>query len=292
VDEVTSALARMPSLQTAARASAYAFRGQVIDAKKAAAQLGVRNVLELSVQRRGETLHVNADLVNGETGLTRWSRTSDYALNNLATIHESVANDVADALHVRDATHAGPHHEPPREAVELYLRGRYAADIGGKEDLLRAIQFFQHAHQIDTAYAQAYAAEATAWGEISDAFLPPYECYPKADTLSRHALALDSTIAEAWSNLGWVDALFARDLPAAEAKFQRAVRLVPNDALSHNFYAQFLMFNGRFAEAQVEDRKAIQLDPPNAWYLEVSVATYALLTSPILRLRRGERWTP
>lgn len=278
-DEVTTALARVPSLRVIARSSAYSYRGPSIDAKKASAKLGVRQILELAVQRRGDKLHVNADLVDGSDGTARWSQTSDYQLSNLGSIRDSIARSVIQALHVA-TTPAARRHEPPSEAAEMYLRGTYALDIGNESDIKRAIGYFARAHEIDPLYAQAYASEATAWGELADAYMPPVECYPRSDTLARKALALDSTIAEAYADVGWVDLLFTRNWTLAESDFKRAIDLGPNDATARFSYGLALVMSGRFAAGNRELDESTRLDPGNPWFFLSRVFGAGLLGQP------------
>jgi serine/threonine-protein kinase len=125
----------------------------------------------------------------------------------------------------------------------------------------RAFDCFHQAIDKDPAYALAYAGLADTYSFYAGPYLPYSEALPKARAAAQKAVELDDQLAEA--HLAVAPLLFYADYdwPAAEKAFQRALELKPNLALAHDTYGYFLDSLGRFAEAEAEHNRAIDLEP-------------------------------
>jgi tetratricopeptide (TPR) repeat protein len=146
-------------------------------------------------------------------------------------------------------------------AVDLYMRGRYWWNKRGPA-LLRSIQLFTDALDVDPTFAPAYAGMADAYVQLGYAsLLRPDDAFPKARAAATRALQLDSTLAEPHAALGFVSLYFDWDWPAAEREFRRALALNPSYATGHEWYGLFLAAMGRFDEAIAHERRAQALDP-------------------------------
>src|SRR5437667_7672018 len=147
------------------------------------------------------------------------------------------------------------------EAHDLYLRGRHFASKRTEQGLMRAIDLFQQAVDLDPSYALAHVGLADSNSlliEYGNARLAG--AVPKAKAHAQKALELDHDLAEAHASLGLIS-WFEFDWKNAEQEYRRAIELRPGYATAHHWYALLLLIRGRFAEARVEAERARQLDP-------------------------------
>ncbi len=241
------------------------YKGSAAELRTIASELGVGRILEGSVRQSGDRIRITAKLVNPESGENLWAQDYDRELTDIFAIQSEVAERVATALEVElsPSDQARLERLPTRslEAHEMYLRGRAAWNRRTGPDLLRALEFFTRATELDTGYAAAWAATAA-----TEALLPSYTrvsdsyAYPRARAAAARALAADSTQAEAFVALAFVQGEYA---PAAEVErmFLRAIELNPGYATGHQWYAVWLASVGRVEEAVAHMRLAHTLDP-------------------------------
>jgi DNA-binding winged helix-turn-helix (wHTH) protein/tetratricopeptide (TPR) repeat protein len=148
------------------------------------------------------------------------------------------------------------------EAFRLYLMGRHYWNKRTKEGLDRAASYFQQSIDKDPTFAMAYAGLADTynlmdeWGSAS-----PRESFPRGKAAAMKALELDGSLAEAHASLAYVLSNYDWEWTKAENEFQTALRLNPNYATAHQWYAMHLASLGRFKEATIEIQKAQELDP-------------------------------
>lgn len=269
-ETLTNALANVPGLNVAARASAFSFRERDEDVREIGRELGVATVLDGSVQRAGESLRVTAQLVRTSDGLNVWSNNFDRDAGDIFALQDEVAAAVAEAL--RGELLGGQ----PRtgtgtrdlQAYDAYLQGRFFWKKRAVPDLLRAIEYFDEAIARDSTYAEAWAGLADAWLVLpfySDTILSS-ETIPRARRAAEHALSLDPDLAEAHASLAYALTVFDWDWERAGREFLRALELDPGYPTAHKWYSDLLRSVGRFDEALLEAERAAELDPrsPNA----------------------------
>jgi len=265
-EAVTTDLARIPGLMVINRNSAFQYRVRSADVKKVGAELGVRYVVEGSVQRSGERLRLHAQLIDVSTGYHLWAERYERELRDVFAVQDDIARSVAQAIRPRlaPAAPAAARRPPPDfEAYDLYLRGRAAWSRRTAEEIRRAIELFQEAIRRDPGFAEPYAGLADAL-IIQSAQLyatPRSEMLPRAKGAAERALLLDPTLAEAHTSLG---NLLTKELrwEEAEREFRRAIELKPSYATAHHWYALLLLAQrGELEEAQREISRAAELDP-------------------------------
>ena len=148
------------------------------------------------------------------------------------------------------------------EAHDLYLKGMYFWNKRSVAGFQQAIENFQQATSIDPNYALAYAGLANSYTLLtaySSASAPLY--MPQARAAALRALELDNNLAEAHTALALIIQNHDWDWQTSEKEYRRAIELNPNYATAHHWYAEHLMWLGRFGEALRESEKARQLDP-------------------------------
>jgi serine/threonine-protein kinase len=150
------------------------------------------------------------------------------------------------------------------EAVELYLRGLYFWNKRDRENIPKAIEFFEKAIERDQVYALAYSGLANCYvvmSSVAYGTLTPKDAMERANAAARKALEIDPNLAEAQTSLGVVQMRYYWNWPDAEKSFKRAIELKPDYPLAHYWYSSLLGTTGRQAEAVAESEKAKSLDP-------------------------------
>ncbi len=148
------------------------------------------------------------------------------------------------------------------DAQQLYLKGRFFWDKRTPESLNLAVDYFTQAIARDPNYAAAYVGLADTYNLLSEYTVMPYrEAFSRALAAAKKAVQLDDSMAEAHCSLAYASFWGAWDAVTAEREFKRALRLKPDSAVAHHWFATFLSTQGRSAEALAEINRAQQLDP-------------------------------
>jgi len=148
------------------------------------------------------------------------------------------------------------------EARELYLKGIYFWNKRTVAGFQRSIESFQQATAVDPNYARAYAGLANSYTLLAAYSLSSPNLYvPQARAAAKRALELDDGLAEAHTALALILQNHDWDWQASEKEYRRALELDPNYATAHQWYAEHLMWMGRFDEALRESERAQQMDP-------------------------------
>jgi adenylate cyclase len=263
-EEILNALAQIPNLKVAARRSAFQFKGNDLDLRKIGQVLGVAHILEGSLQKAGDQVRINVQLVDVQNGLQAWSEKYDRKLDNVFAVEDEIAKAIATKLRVQLTGGAGQPlvvdstNNP--QAHELYLRGLTLLAARGP-GLREARDSFQNAVNLDAGYAQAWGALA-----ITELLLPSYALdsfdasLPRGESAAQRALSLDPNTASAHVAIGIANSIRCR-WPEADQAFRRALVLAPGDAEAVNQYAQFLSTVGQLEASLREIERAQQLDP-------------------------------
>ena len=147
------------------------------------------------------------------------------------------------------------------DAYRAYLQGRFHWNCRSEEELIRGIEGFQRAVEIDPRFAAAYSGLADCYATLGYlSYLSPAEAFPKARRYATKALELDSSLAEATASMAFVKLYFDWDWPGANTEFQRAITLDPNYAPTHQWYSIYLLAAGRASEAFREIQLARRRD--------------------------------
>ncbi|MGA9797429.1 MAG: tetratricopeptide repeat protein, partial [Terriglobales bacterium] len=263
-------LSQVPKLRVMARATVVHYKGQQADPQKVGHDLNVRAVLTGTVIQQGESLHVDAALVNVSDGSELWGEVYDRKLSEIGNLNQEIVRDMSSKLQLR----LSPQMESAQEKIPaqdsesylLYLRGRYYLDKQTTDDVRTSIDYFQQALSKNPNFAPAYAGLADAYIGLGNPWigsLPPRQALQEAKTAAENAIRLSSNLSEAHVSLAHVLVLHDWDWRRAEEEYQRAIALDPNSAQAHNWYSELLQVQGRTDEAVREVQKAAQLDPVN-----------------------------
>jgi len=266
-DEILTRLAKVADLKVISRTSTQHFKSASGNLPDIAKQLGVANILEGSVQKSGDQVRVNVQLINAMTNAHLWAEIYDRKLSDIFAVQSEIAKTVADTLQAKltgaEKLMMAVQPTSNTEAYELYHKGRSLWEKRTGDNIPRAIAFFEQAIARDPNYALAYAGLASAH------ILSPYYTHTvrrqegaKAKEAALKALSLDPNLAEAHSALGKILFWAELDIAGAMREYERALELKPNDAGTRHWYGNdTLAALGRFDEAIAEGRRAVELDP-------------------------------
>jgi tetratricopeptide (TPR) repeat protein len=194
-----------------------------------------------------------------------WSETYDRELKDVFAVQDEIARSVAGSLKVKllEGKTATPSAQGKNaEAYNAYLQGRFFYERRSKENLEKAIGYYEQAIKQDPAYTPAWAGLADARSSQADSgYLPVEEGYRKAREAGERALALDANLAEAHAAMGWIQRSYDWDWAGADASYQRALALEPGNTTVVRGAAELAATLGRFDEALALDRRAVELDP-------------------------------
>jgi serine/threonine-protein kinase len=266
-DEILARLSKIADLKVISRTSTQKYKSAPDNLREIAKQLGVGNVLEGSVQKSGDAVRVNVQLINALNDTHLWGDVYERKLTDIFAVESDIAKTIADTLQAKltGAEKQLIAAQPTTDltAYELYLKGRLLWSKRGGENLRQAIGFYEQAIARDPKYALAYAGLAEAC-----VLLPfytataPQDAYPTAKAAALKALQLDEKLAEAHTALGLLLCIGDLDMAGSISEFQRAIALNPNYATAHHWYGNGpLLALGRFEEAIAEGKRAIELDP-------------------------------
>lgn len=276
-------LSRIPNLFVIARNSVFTYEDKSVKVQQVAEDLGVRYVLEGSVQRSRDRVRVNAQLVDALSGRHLWAESYDREAGDVFALQDDITNHVATEMEVQltegeQARMARGQTSDP-EAYDLYLRGQQHEQRYTEEDYVRAQQLYHQAVSIDpgfvsawTALAWTYQAQARfGWAE------DPGQARATAEDIALRAQVLDPEHARAYSLLGQIS-LFKREFDRAIEYCEKAIALAPESASVLAGCGQSFCYLGKPEEALRLIKRAMRLSPYYpGWYLFVLGNAHRLL---------------
>jgi TolB-like protein/Flp pilus assembly protein TadD len=263
--DIINHLAKITGLKVISRTSVMGYKATEKRLRQIGEELGVTSIVEGEVQRIGDRVRINAQLLDARTDEHLWAEQYDRELLDVFAIQSDVAVKVATALKAtltpseEERIEATPTDD--FNAYTLYLKGRYFWDKRG-EGLKKGLEYFQRALEIDREYALAHTGVADCYSLLSFyGYLAPKEAMPRAKAAAMRALEIDKDLAEAHCSLGFARCFFDWDLEAAERDFRQAMELNPGYAPAYFWYAGLLTSTGRFAEAAGQNERGLSVDP-------------------------------
>jgi adenylate cyclase len=274
-ESLITSLAQMPQLFVIARNSTFAYKGEPVAVKQVAEELGVRYVLEGSIQREGDTLRIAAQLIDALEGHHLWADSFDRDVDAMFALQDEIIREIFTALQVKLV--AGEHGRVWQkgtdnfEAYLVWLQGWKHFRRRTKDDNAMARQLIQQAIDMDPDWAMPYTT--LAWTHIFGARRidwsdSPAESLKLAAEAAQKALALDDTYPGVYAALGGVHEVKG-EIDQAIAYHEKAVAFGPNISVYHAILAYNLTDAGQADEAIPLLKKAMRLSPTyQAWYLK------------------------
>ncbi|MDA2938764.1 protein kinase, partial [Acidobacteria bacterium AH-259-A15] len=259
-------LSQLSQLQKVVSAIAVErYKKEAIDAKTAAEELGVQGVVRGYLRQLGEEIVLYVELLDGRDNRSVWGDRFTRTRSNLLEIEEQFATEIVQALGLQltgeqreDLT---KHYTKNIDAYQAYWEGRSYWNQRSKEGFDQAIRYFSRAIELDPNYALAHTGLADTFA-LQGYYLPVSrkDMYLAAEKAATKAIALDDTLAEAHTSLGWIRLAYNRNWTAAERELLRAIELNPKYPTAHHWYGVLLVV-GRVKEALSELELARELAP-------------------------------
>jgi eukaryotic-like serine/threonine-protein kinase len=268
-ESLINSLSQVPGVRVMARSTMFSFKGRDADPRAIGKQLGVDTVLTGKVVQMGDSLSVQADLVNASDGSQIWGERYSRKASDILAVQEDIAREIVGKLRLRmsgeQERRVTQRYTEDPEAYQLYLKGRFYWNKRTEEGARKGIEFFQRAIDEDPNYALAYVGVADSYlllgvPEAMTGAIPMREALPKARAAAERALEINDSLAEAHASLAHIRFIGGEGVSAEEG-YRRSIDLNPNYATAHHYYALYLSNVGRFDEALRENRRAQELDP-------------------------------
>jgi adenylate cyclase len=266
-DQIISGLSKVPNLFVIARHSTFTYKGKPVKVQRVAEDLGVKYVLEGSVQRTADRIRITVQLIDAIRGHHLWSERYDRDLQDIFAIQDDITMEIMKAMRVKltrgeQARLWGKHETTNLAAYEKYLEGRAYLLRFTEEDNAQGRQLLEEAIALDTGFAGAYAF--LGWSHFFDARFgwskSRAESAKMAFESAQKALEMDDTLDYARTLLSAVY-LVKRQHEKAVAEAERAIALNPNGALVYNTLAGVVGCSGRWEESIIYGKKSIRHDP-------------------------------
>ena len=281
-EQLLHLLMSLKEVSVPSRTSAWVASNENLEPREVAQRLGVRYVLEGSVQQVGERLRVTAQLIDGFTGLHVWSDSYDKQLSagSFFDIQDSIAAQLLSHLKITlsrsTVTALANHPTSNYKALDAYLKGRVLRRGPNTDQNIRAAQLaFQQALNLDKNFADAHAA-------LCESYLAGYTVQRDDESFSaakRHCLAaerLDNNQSMVLIALGTLYRHEGR-LQDAEVKVDKALSLEPRNTAALEEQGRLLRAMGRYREAETTFEKAIRIEPGN-WSVYKSMGNFLVRT--------------
>jgi adenylate cyclase len=263
-ESIITALSKVPRLFVIARNSTFTYKGKPVKVKQVSEELGVRYVMEGSVQRSADRIRINAQMVDALTGHHIWAEKYDRDLKDIFVLQDEITMKIITALQVKLT--AGEYaHLVAKGAknVEAYIKLLQAYELHTtKEGNVQARKILEEAIVLDPEYSRLYSALAGThsndlWYGTTDS---PERSLARALEAAQKAISLDDSNAAAYGALGWIYGM-KRQYDQAIAECERAVSLSPNSAEAFEWLGTVLTWAGRAEEAVKYLEHAIRLNP-------------------------------
>lgn len=264
-ESLINSLSQLPTVKVRSRNSVFHYKGRE-DPEKVGRELGVQAVLTGRLEKLGDDLSVNVELIDTEDDSHIWGNRYTRKLSDLVGLQEELSRDIAGKLRLRlsgaEQQQLVKNYATSSESYQLYLQGRFYWNKRSAEGLQRGIEYFNQALEKDPKYAPAYSGLADCYWLLNVYNVGPSPQWSgKARTAAMQALALDETLAEAHASLASVSYRYDWSWVEAEQHFKRALQLNPNYPTAHQWFSAMLAAMGRADEANAEARKAHDLEP-------------------------------
>jgi len=265
-EDLVTALSKLRWLFVIARNSSFTYRGKAVDIRRVGRELGVRYVLEGSVQRAADRVRVTAQLVDATNAGHVWAERYDRELADIFAVQDEITQAVAAAIGsaIVDAERVRAVRKPPESlgAWEAYQRGMWHLSKVNAEDHLKAMHFFQKAAEIDPNFAAAFAGLA---GAILNSALIYHQisieqAAKEGEALARKAVVLDQNDGRARARVA--QAIFAKgDLEGSICESDEAILIDPNCDVAYSQKGISLILLGRHEEGRKAAQAALRLSP-------------------------------
>jgi len=264
-EQIITSLSKIPALFVISRNSTFSYKGKPVKVQQVSEELGVRYVLEGSVQKSSRRIRINVQLIDAISGQHVWAESYDRDLKDIFGLQDEVILKITSALSVNltvgEQARGWAEGTKSLEAYLKLMQGREYRYKGNRESIALARRMAEEAIALDPKYAEAYVLLGTShYLEVFLGTSRPKDSIAKATDYIQKALAMNGSLADAHSTLGVLYSWSGRyDEGIAEA--ERGVELDPNSGQTYYNLAVVLRWAGKSKEAIPVLQKAMRLEP-------------------------------
>ncbi|HEY5204454.1 MAG TPA: adenylate/guanylate cyclase domain-containing protein [Roseiarcus sp.] len=279
-ESLTTDLSRIGGAFVIGRSTAFAYKGKTVDLKQIGRELNVRYVLEGSVQRAGNRLRVNVQLIEAENGAHLWAERFDKPLADLFEMQDEIVSRLANQLRAEltEAEARRAEQAPNPDSMDLYFQGQAWLNRGWTPDMLtRARSFYIHALDLDPGNIDALVGVAAVDLTVCASFMTDdhQTLLAEAETRLARALAVAPNNALAHLLMG-VALRMTNWAQRSVEEMERGLAIDPNLATARALIGSALSWMGRAQEAEAHVLEALRLSPRDAmtfeWFLIAGLA--------------------
>ena len=268
-DDLLTLLSNVRELKVISRTSVEKYKDTSKTIWEIARDLNVANIVEGGVQRAGDRVRINVQLIDANTDEHLWAQSYDRELTagNIFDIQSEIAGTIADALQAtltpQEQSRLASAPTQNFEAYEAYMLGKQRMAQRTTASLQEALKYYQRAVELDPGYALAHVGIADTYNLMGQyAGLTPAESFQNALPAVMRAIELNDQLGEAWTSLGGIRAFRAGDWVGARQAFDRAFKLSPNyPVLLHWYGLTERFFIGNPERGLELYMRAVELDP-------------------------------
>ncbi len=286
-EDLITDLAKLSNLFVISRNSVFTYKGKAVNVPQIAQELGVRYILEGSVQRAGDRIRVNAQLIEAKTDHHLWAERYDREIKDIFAVQDELKQQIIGALELQFDTKSIPAYNIPTEnieAYEYYLRGRRVMHLNQLRNQRLAYYALEKALDLDPSFAEAQAALAMAYA-LDYSGKETWASWERSPKRSRtNVVQLAERALKNKPDLAMPHVALAR-LKLADRKFdeslehvEQAISKEPGDSLVYETHALVLTALGNHSEALRAMQHAMRLDPkpPGYYYSTLGKIQFAL----------------
>ena len=257
-------LSQLPGLKVSPTTSVMRYKGNN-DVAKVAKELAVDAIMRGRLVQKGDDLNITVELIDIREDKSLWGEQYQRKISDLLATQHEIASTVTQKLRLKLSGEGeqklAKKYTDSSIAYQRYLKGRYYWNKRDDENIRKAIEQFKAAADEDPNFALAYVGLADCYSVLTFfSNAPSADTMPTARAYAERALAIDNSLGEAHSSLGYAD-MYLWNWAEAEKELKLGIELNPNYATAHKFYGNYLANVGRFDESLTEFKRAQELEP-------------------------------
>jgi len=282
-DDLITDLSKVSGLFVIARNSVFTYKGKAVKLRQVAEELGVRYVMEGSVQRAGNQIRINAQLIDATTGGHVWAERYDGTLDDVFTMRDEISRRIVTALSVtlvdQENSNRGRAETNSSDAYDAFLRGWAHYRFATPYDSVKSISYLKNAVKLDSNFGRAHAALAATYWRIYDnnwAISTGVSYSDALEQTNRHleeALKNPTPLAHRTAAKQY---FYFRRWDEAMIQAEKAIAMDPNDPSGYEAMGTLLVNLGRAAEGLDFIKKAMRLDPQSDYLYRLGEAQFHL----------------
>ena len=280
-EQIITTLSKISSLFVISRNSSFTYKGKPVKVQKVSKELGVRYVLEGSIQKSGDRVRINVQLIDAISGQHLWAEIYDRSMKDIFVLQDEFILKILTALQVNltggEQARVWAKGTKNLEAYLKLMQARESIIVGDEAANVRARKLIEETISLDPKYAQAYMYMG---GTHSQGFLlgssnSAMDSMTQAIEWTQKALAIDDSLAEAHAWLGYFYTVINRHEEAI-AEAEKAMSMDPNSAEVHFLAGVVLRISGKPEESIPVCKKSIRLEPftPGIYYGNLGMAYF------------------